>query len=133
VIYLALESAVVLPFTLVLLAAAIVAAVWVVVIRRLREAESGIALRWLLLAAATFLVALGSLLIGTPASGNDPSALCGATAADAASLPPDQTADISGESCRAAGQSQLQTAYGALALGVVIAVGTLVATRREPV
>jgi len=128
----ALESSVVVPFTLVSLALLVVATTWVMVIRRLREAESGIVGRWIALGFASIMIAAGSLLIGSPVSANDPSAQCGATAADAASLPPDQTADVNGDSCRTQGLQQLQTAYLALGLGVALSVGTLAFTKREP-
>jgi hypothetical protein len=131
VIFPALESSVVLPFSLVVLALLVVVTAWVVTLRRLREAEGGIAVRWLLLIVASFFFAAGSVLMSSPAS-DDAAGQCGASAADSANLPAGQTADINGGSCRTEGWQQVREAYTCLALGVVLSLGTVAATKRDP-
>ncbi len=128
----ALESSVIVPFSLVVLALMVVGTSWVVVIRRLREADTGVVARWLLLGVASIMLAAGSVLIGSPVSANDGAGQCGASAADAASQPADQTADVNGASCRTQGVQQLQTGYLALGLGAVLSLATVVTTKREP-
>lgn len=127
----ALTSSVVLPFSLVVLALVVVVSSWVVVVRRLREAEGGIAIRWLLLIAASFFFASGSVLMSSPAS-DDAGGQCGASAADSASLPAGQTANINGDSCRTEGRRQVQEAYTCLAIGVALSLGTVAVTKRDP-
>lgn len=122
-----------LDFTYLLIPFALAAVVVCATIttRRLREAESGVLVRWALLGAALVLVVFGSMQMSQPVSAGPPadgdSSQCGSSAVDAAGKPPDLVADANGDSCLGLGRNQLRNGYILLAAGCVLA--ALVARR----
>lgn len=106
--------------------------VWciVVVVRKTKNDDGPILRRYGLLVVAALFVIFGSMLATSPVDANDPSAQCGASAADAADLPPDVTPDISGRSCRELGRQSVRQAEIALLLGPLLGVVVAVRTRR---